>query len=128
MPSAILRKLLGVCLCAGAAGALPAQSLDVKPDHVLVDEQAIIRVTGLQPHEHAILRAALVDGAGSPWESQAEFIADDAGTVDTSKQAPAKGSYRIVSAMGLVWSMTPAARDVHRLPGAAQRTRPSCSH
>jgi dienelactone hydrolase len=92
---------------------LHAQTLEVTPAHVMADEPATIRVTGLQPHEHAILRAALVDDAKNPWESQAEFIADDAGTVDTSKQSPAKGSYRIVSAMGLVWSMTPAAKDVH---------------
>jgi dienelactone hydrolase len=54
-----------------------------------------------------------VDGGNQPWASQAEFTADDTGNIDTSKQAPVKGSYRTVSAMGLVWSMTPAAKDVH---------------
>jgi dienelactone hydrolase len=107
------RLLLGACLCAAAASLIHAQTIEITPAHVMADEQATIRVTGLQPHEHAILRAALVDDAKKPWESQAEFVADDAGTVDTSKLAPAKGSYRIVSAMGLVWSMTPAAKDVH---------------
>jgi len=34
--------------------------------------------------------------------SQAEFIADDSGTINASKQAPVKSSYRIVSSMGLV--------------------------
>ena len=36
------------------------------------------------------------------------LVADADGVVDTSKQAPAKGSYREVSSMGLVWSMKPA--------------------
>ena len=79
----------------------------------MADEVATIRATGLQPHERVTLQADLVDGAGAPWASAADFLADDAGTVDTAKQAPAKGSYRIVSAMGLVWSMMPAAKDVH---------------
>ncbi len=92
---------------------LHAQTLSVAPAHVLADEPATIRVTGLQPHERATLRAALVDDAKSLWMSQTEFVADDTGTIDTSKQAPVKGSYRTVSAMGLVWSMTPAAKDVH---------------
>ncbi len=102
--------LLSVSLC---AIPLHAQTLEVTPSHVMSDEVATIRATGLQPHERVTLQADLVDGAGAPWASAADFLADDAGTVDTAKQAPAKGSYRIVSAMGLVWSMMPAAKDVH---------------
>jgi hypothetical protein len=98
------RLLLGACLCFIPTGLILAQTLEVTPTHVMADEPATVRVTGLKPHEHAILRATLEDGGGNPWASQAEFTADDAGTVDTSKQAPVKGSYRIVSAMGLVWS------------------------
>jgi hypothetical protein len=44
----------------------------------------------------------LVDGAAPAWASQAEFVADDTGTVDTAKQSPVKGSYGIVSSIGLV--------------------------
>jgi dienelactone hydrolase len=106
--------LLGAFVClSGTFFPLQAQTLEVTPAHVMADEPATIHITGLQPHEHAILRASLVDGAGGPWESQAEFVADAAGTVDTAKQAPAKGSYRVASAMGLVWSMTPTSKDVH---------------
>ena len=111
------RLLLSACLCVAAGYPLLAQtanpSIEVTPTHVLADEPATVRVTGLQPHERVTLRAALTDGDKSPWMSQAEFVAGETGTVDTSKQAPVKGSYRIVSAMGLVWSMTPAAKDVH---------------
>jgi len=107
------RLLFGACLCANSLGLLNAQILEVTPTQVMADEPATVRVTGLKPHEHTILRASLVDGGNQPWGAEAEFAADDAGTVDTSRQAPVKGSYRTVSALGLVWSMTPTARDVH---------------
>lgn len=89
------------------------QTLTVQPAQVLVDEQAAIRAAELQPGERVAIRAELADGADHPWAAEAEFVADAAGVVDTAKQAPVKGSYKTVSAMGLVWSMMPAAKDVH---------------
>jgi len=80
---------------------------------VLDDQVAVVRATGLTPGAHVMMRAEMADGDGHPWVSEAEFVADANGAVDTSAQAPVKGAYRIVSAMGLVWSMTPAAKDVH---------------
>jgi dienelactone hydrolase len=77
-----------------------------------VDESAVIRARGLEPNERISIQAELVDGADEPWSSQAEFIADAQGAVDTSQQAPVKGSYEGVSAMGLIWSMKPAAKHV----------------
>jgi dienelactone hydrolase len=73
-----------------------------------VDESAAIRVSGLRPNERITIRAELTDGNGERWASEAQFIADAQGNVDTSKQAPVGGSYKEVSAMGLVWSMMPA--------------------
>ena len=105
-------KLLPACLCI-AATTLHAQTLEVTPSNVMIDEPATIRVTGLQPHQHAILQAELVGGGGAPWSSQAEFAADETGTIDCSKQAPVKGSYHTVSALGLIWSMKPDAKGVH---------------
>jgi len=58
------------------------------------------------------MRAELVDGANEQWAAEAEFIADAEGTVDASKQSPINGSYKEVSAMGLVWSMRPDAKHV----------------
>ena len=58
------------------------------------------------------IQADLVDGAAEPWSAQAEFVADSHGTVDAAQQAPIRGSYDEVSAMGLVWSMMPAAKHV----------------
>lgn len=104
--------LLAGCFCFGGIAALCAQTLEVVPNRVMVDESAVIRATGLQPNEHISIRGELVDGGEHRWASEAEFIADAQGTVDASKQAPVKGSYNTVSAMGLVWSMKPAERGV----------------
>jgi dienelactone hydrolase len=105
------RLLTAVFLFACGFGALRAQTLDVIPSHVLSDESPTLRAGGLQPGQRVLIRAELVDGAGNHWSSQAEFIADAQGAVDTSRQAPAKGSYNEVSPMGLVWSMKP--RESH---------------
>jgi hypothetical protein len=61
---------------------LQAQSLDVTPSRVLIDEPAVIRAAGLNPGERVAIQAELRDGAGHRWESQAEFIADATGTVN----------------------------------------------
>ena len=106
------RSFLSLCLNAFAAHLLYAQTLEIKPAQVMIDEAATIRVTGLEPQKHITIEASLTDGAEEPWSSSAEFVADETGTVDTAKQAPVKGSYHIVSAMGLIWSMMPAAKHV----------------
>ena len=111
------RFILTTCLWAVAAGIVPCQTLKIFPTSVLVDETAVIRAGGLAPNEHVSIRAELVDGANEPWSAQAEFIADPEGAVDTSKQAPVKGSYNEVSAMGLIWSMKPDAKHVASYQG-----------
>ena len=110
-----LRLLIALCLgvAANAVGLLGAQTLEITPSRVMVDESATIRVTGLGPQKHVTIDAALTDGAGEPWASTAEFVADESGVVDVAKQAPVKGAYHGVSATGLIWSMMPTAKDVH---------------
>jgi len=103
---------IAACLWVSAVGAALAQTLEVIPNQILVDESAAIRATGLQPSEHVSIHAELVDGESQTWAAQAEFAADTQGVVDTSTQAPVSGSYRDVSAMGLVWSMKPAEKHV----------------
>jgi hypothetical protein len=76
----------------------------------MVDKSASIRANGLQPNERVTIRAELVDGANRLWTSHADFVADDAGSVDASKQAPVADSYKRVSAMGVVWSMKPSGK------------------
>src|SRR6185369_13618895 len=89
-----------------------AQTLEVSPARVLFDESAVIRASGLHPDERVSIEATLVDGAGQSWASQAEFKADAQGIVEVSKQAPVAGSYKEVSAMGLIWSMRPTTKNV----------------
>lgn len=105
---------VAACLCASGFCTLRAQTLEVTPNHVLSDETAAIRATGLRPRELVTIQAALVDGGGHRWISQAEFLADEQGTVDVSSQSPAKGSYNEVSALGLIWSMKPDEKHVDR--------------
>ncbi len=94
---------------------LYAQTLEVSPNRVMMDEVATIRATGLQPNEHVSIHAELIDGAGDRWSSQADFAADAQGAIDTSKQAPVSGSYKKeASAMGLVWSMMPSSHKEAR--------------
>jgi dienelactone hydrolase len=94
-------------LCAALVNPACGQTLKTIPGRVLVDEVAVVRAEGLAPNERVSIQAELVDGANEPWSAQAEFVADADGVVDTSKQAPVKGSYNEVSPMGLVWSMKP---------------------
>ena len=93
--------------------AVCAKKIEITPDTVLIDQTAAIRVTGLQPGAAITLQADLVDGASHGWSAAADFTADAQGTVDLTKQAPDKGSYREASAMGLIWSMRSSSRDAH---------------
>lgn len=116
----VQRLAFAACLWIAGLGVAFSQTLGINPNRALMDEVAVIRATGLAPDERVSIRAELVDGAGAPWSSQAEFLADAQGIVDTSRQAPVKGSYNEVSAMGLVWSMKPGAKHVasYRAPQA----------
>jgi len=79
----------------------------------MADQPASIIVTGLAPGSQVTIRAELTDGAAQTWAAQADFAADSTGSVDTSKLAPLNGSYRTVSALGLVWSMRSKDFNVH---------------
>ena len=91
---------------------LAAQTLEVSPARAMADQPAAIRASGLEPGEHVAIRAELTDGAGARWAAQAEFVAGAGGAVDASQQPPVAGSYKEVSAMGLVWSMMPVSKSV----------------
>jgi dienelactone hydrolase len=110
MPGSRLPVLLLVLPFAG----LHAQTLEVTPKRVLIDESATIRVTGCQPNERLAIRAELVDGDDARWTSEADFVADAQGVIDASKQPPAGGSYKELSSMGLIWSMLPSSTRTTR--------------
>ena len=103
-----------VCLPLFAFFGLHAQTIEVSQNRVMIDESASIRATGLQPNEHVTIRAELVDGGDADWTSLADFVADSQGGVDTSRQPAVSGSYKGVSSMGLIWSMTPSAHKTGR--------------
>lgn len=106
------RKLTVLLSLACIALPLCAQTLEITPKRALVDESVSIRASGLQPSERVAIRAELVDGAEHHWNSEAEFTADAQGVVDATRDAPGKGSYKSVSAMGLVWSMLTSDKNV----------------
>ncbi len=108
------RPRLTVCLFFLIPWALQGQTLAVSPNRVMVDQTATIRAAGLRPDERVTIHAELVDGDGVRWTAQADFVADGDGTVDSSRQPAVAGSYKDVSAMGLVWSMRPSSRKSTR--------------
>ncbi len=97
----------------GAAPTLPAQKIQVVPAQAMVDQAASVIVTGVTPGSAVTIRAEMTDGAAHTWTAQSDFAADSTGSVDTSRQAPINGSYRTVSALGLVWSMRSKDFNVH---------------
>jgi dienelactone hydrolase len=83
------------------------QTLTVTPAVAPVDQPVAITASGLQPGEEVTLHSELTDGGDHSWSAEAKFTADPDGKLDLTKAAPLKGSYKGVSAMGLVWSMHP---------------------
>jgi len=100
-----------VSLLIGSSGI--SQTIVATPSSVLSDGTVAVTVTGLKPGEPVTIRSELADGENKVWSAEADFVADERGAVDLSRQAPEKGSYRGVSAMGLIWSMRPSQRETH---------------
>lgn len=80
--------------------------LDVEPQYVLIGDPISIRASGLDAGQIATLRVSGQDILGNTWSSEASFIADESGTIDTSRDAPAEGSYQGIDQAGLFWSMS----------------------
>jgi dienelactone hydrolase len=86
--------------------------IEIVPAEALADEPVAVRLRGLQPGQRVALGAEARLGSEPPWRSQAEFLADDSGTIDLTRHGPQSGSYEGIEPMGLFWSMLPE-------PGAA---------
>ena len=82
--------------------------LNLYPTSSLIDPITQINVSRLQPLQNITLEARIVGEKGETFESHAHFIADKDGEVDVCRDSSFGGSYRGVSAMGLLWSMKPA--------------------
>ena len=89
------------------AGAPDASSplLTVEPASALLDAPVVIRLTGLAPGARVTLTATMTDHFDQRWRSEATFVANRAGAVEVSSQAPVAGSYGGADPMGLFWSM-----------------------
>ncbi|AUL20000.1 palmitoyl-CoA hydrolase [Bordetella holmesii] len=81
-------------------------SLSIEPADALIDVPRRIVVRGAQPGAEVSLQTA-TSRAGVTWRAQASFVADAQGSVDTTRDAPIRGSYEGVSPMGLIWSQAP---------------------
>ncbi|VVE76266.1 palmitoyl-CoA hydrolase [Pandoraea captiosa] len=94
-------------------------SLTATPADALIDVPRNLVVRGAAPGAHVTLTARTARAAGVVWHAQATFVADADGVVDVARDAPVSGSYRGVSAMGLIWSQVPEdgkSRDVFPQP------------
>ncbi|VVD80817.1 acyl-CoA thioesterase/bile acid-CoA:amino acid N-acyltransferase family protein [Pandoraea anhela] len=93
--------------------------LTATPADALIDVPRHLVVRGAVPGAHVTLAARTARAGGVVWHAQATFVADADGVVDVSRDAPVSGSYRGVSAMGLIWSQVPEdgkSRDVFPQP------------
>src|SRR5687768_9273045 len=80
----------------------------VEPRDALLDVPLAIGVSGVAPGTPVTIRATMTDRLG-PWKSETVFNAAADGTVDAARDAPVRGGYQGVSAMGPIWSMEWAA-------------------
>lgn len=93
--------------------------LTATPADALIDVPRHLVVRGAAPGAHVTLTARTARASGVVWHAEATFVADADGVVDASRDAPVSGSYRGVSAMGLIWSQVPEdgkSRDVFPQP------------
>ncbi|PFX24429.1 bile acid-CoA:amino acid N-acyltransferase-like [Stylophora pistillata] len=82
--------------------------LTLWPKFSLIDQITKVKVFRLKSLQKITLGARVVGDRGQVFQSHAHFIADKHGQVDVCRDPSVGGSYRGVSAMGLLWSMIPA--------------------
>jgi dienelactone hydrolase len=86
--------------------------ITISPERAPLDLPVAIRLAGLEAGRPVTVRAQMAGYVGGIWASAATFVADAAGTVDLTRDAPASGAdapfpatYEGVDPMGLFWSM-----------------------
>ncbi|AXC51319.1 palmitoyl-CoA hydrolase [Paracoccus suum] len=77
--------------------------LSVTPQSALIDVPRSIILRGV-PAGAEIEITSETQRGDRMWRASARYWADDAGTLDLSRDAPLSGSYQAVDAMGLIWS------------------------
>jgi dienelactone hydrolase len=91
----------------GAEPVIGQPRIHLSADEVLIDEEVVVSLSGLDPGQRTILRMVASSQLGT-WVSSAEFAATRSGRIDLASDAPLAGSYEGLDAMGLFWS---AVRD-----------------
>ncbi|MGO4171898.1 acyl-CoA thioester hydrolase/BAAT C-terminal domain-containing protein [Bosea sp. TAF32] len=81
---------------------MPA-AFSVSPAIDLIDVPRRIALAGL-PVGGEVTIAAETQRGGHLWRAQAVFAADAAGTVELDRDAPLRGDYAGIAAMGLIWA------------------------
>jgi Acyl-CoA thioester hydrolase/BAAT N-terminal region len=81
-----------------------------------------ITVSGLPPGGDVTVQAQTRDDQGHQWESQAQFRATTAGTLNPATAVPIAGSYHVADDNGLLWSLDPAYTTT--IPAAAYGLKP----
>jgi len=84
-----------------------AIGLTATPADGLVDEPLRIRLGGIPAGARVTLQACMRETDGTPWTSQAEYLAKFDVTIDVSIDAPQSGTYAGVDGDGLIASLAP---------------------
>jgi dienelactone hydrolase len=101
---AVLLALLGAGCSSGPATTRSVE-LDAGPAAAAFDTSVHITVSGLPPGGGVTVQAQTRDGQGRLWQSQAQFRATAAGTLNLATAVPVSGSYHVADASGLLWSL-----------------------
>jgi dienelactone hydrolase len=81
------------------------------PSSILVDEELVIKLEGLEPSLPVRVGASLTDDEGMKWQSWAAFETGADGQISTATTLALDGTYRGAHAEGLLWSMVPDSTE-----------------
>ena len=80
--------------------------VSVQPNRkVLLGEQIVIEVSGLEAQETVVIHARRIDNTDNLWYSRAVYKANGEGIVNSAAATAVDGSYTGVDPAGLFWSM-----------------------
>jgi dienelactone hydrolase len=124
-PAGGLAVLLALLGAGCGSGPVTTQHivLDAGPAAAAFDAPVHVAVSGLPPEGAVTVQAQARDGLGRRWDSQAQFRATSAGTLNLATAVPVSGSYHVADAAGLLWSLhpayttNPAAQYIPKPPG-----------
>jgi dienelactone hydrolase len=79
----------------------------IDPNPFSFDQPVAVSVSGLAAGQAVLLRSRLLREDDRWWSGSASFVADPAGCVDLTRDAPREGAYEGIDPMGLFWAMRP---------------------